>query len=187
MLIPIKIKVCRKQAKHGMTNCHPNLNKIDPALRNNLDWSQYFDSLGTGLVYDKKSGFNEQDEVNSDPTCQYAAVCVPPEFAEAAEDLYPDRIEIITEEEFEDFYDNRAMSHLPDEEYDTDVLQALVAKKQLGIELSEDDLCCLNPDHEKNGIRKNWNKKWSDRKQRQGIVVDRERAKRRKELRRRPE
>lgn len=67
----------------------------------------------------------------------------------------------MTEVELEDFWDNKSHANEPDQFEDEDALQAIAAKRQLGISESAQDVRALDPDDEHFGIRKNRRKSWA--------------------------
>jgi len=186
-LVPIKVKIVRApDGSHG----YPQFNRLPAEVRGHLDWSKFFDSHGIGWHYDKLSGFGEVDDGtvpaghrhrNDDPDCWYGATCVPEAFAVAAQAEFPSEVEILTEAEFESFYDDRAHVNEDDESLDTDVLQGILARVQLeekGIapapsaEILAKRARCLDPsDQGARGIRKNVGRKWADFKKRRGVKI----------------
>lgn len=157
-LVPVKIRINRKLGKGGnQINDYPDLNQIDVTIRRNLDWSVYLDSKGVGMHY-SRNGFGEGD----DPNTQWAGTCVPEDFAAAAIALFPNRVMAMSEAEWLEFYENDCCADVPAEEVDVELLQALAAKKALGIPFSTEDNEAIDPAHPRRGIRKNWRKKWAD-------------------------
>jgi len=163
-LVPIKVKI-----EHGELKGHkfPEFNNLPVQARKFMDWSHYIDAYGTGWHYSEE-GFDE----GRAPEYWYACTCVPEDFAVAAADKFSGQVTIITETEFEEFYDNEAMVNQDTEFLDTNALQGLTARIQLEessaptVEPSEDILelrrKMLDPDDPKQGIRKNPKKKWKD-------------------------
>lgn len=174
MLVPIKIKITRGARSGQLVNIYPDFNKLRPEVRDNMDWSLFFDSKGIGWHYDKLSGFGESDEFNDDPGVQYGCTCVPLAFAEEAVTTFPDLVEIIDEEEFEAFYDDRSHVNEPEEIIDESILNALNVKLQMGMVQSFSDENALNPDHPSPGIRKNHRKRWADFKNKGKIKIDKD-------------
>lgn len=127
-LVPLRIKIGRKQSSKGMRNDYPDFNAIDSVIRHGLDWSNYVDTYGTRWHYDKLSGFKESDAYNPDPMIQYGMFAVPEDFANAALTLFPTKVEQLTEAEFETFYNDRAHSHESEEDCNSGVLNVIRAK-----------------------------------------------------------
>lgn len=174
-LIPLKVTIRRAaDGKHKF----PSFNDIPGSKRDNLDWSQYIDKFG-GWHYDKECGFGEADEENPDPDTWCGCFLVPEDFADAALDTFPEDVEEVDETEFERFYDNRAHAHEPELRYDTQVLQALAAKKTLGLELTDEDNAALDPDKPLPGIRRNKKRKWKDRKAKAKLKIKKRTPRRR--------
>ena len=170
-LVPIRIKITRGMRNGRMQNIYPNFNKIASNIRQGLDWSNYFDQFGLSWHYDRKSGFGDTDTYNSDPNVQYGCTCVPQDFADKAVEQFPGSVEQIKEVDFEKFYNEQAHAHEPEENYSTEVLQALSAKKDLGLALSAHDNRCLDPDDPCPGIVKNKNKTWKLHKSRRKCTI----------------
>lgn len=127
-LVPLRIKIGRKQGPKGMQNDYPDFNAMDSAIRHDLDWSNYVDTYGTGWHYDKLSGFREADVYNPDAGMQFGMFAVPEDFANAAVAMFPTKVEILTEAQFELFYNDRAHSHESEEKANSGVLNVLRAK-----------------------------------------------------------
>lgn len=164
-LVPIKIKSGLHEFDDGKGHKaghakYPNLNLIDSGIRKNLDWSIYLDKHGIGLHGDKTCGHKEDGGVESPHGQQWLCTCVPADFANAAADMFPTEVSIISEVDFEDFYDNKAHAHESSERVDTDIIDAIKAKKDLGLPVPE-ETDAMNPDHPARGIRKNTNKTWT--------------------------
>lgn len=165
-LVPLRIKI---GLKGNNQHAFPDFNKIDESFRGNMDWSYYVDKFG-GWHYDQVSG--HRDDSPHSPRGQWLGMLFIPEiFAKEAVRLFPAECVILTEGEAEDFYDHYA--HINDAEVfeDEKVLQAMVAKKQLGMELSQTDQNALDPDHPQPGRRINKRKTWQGYKQAEGIVL----------------
>ena len=180
-LVPIRVKITRGVARNGQVqNIYPDFNKIAPELRGGMDWTYFFDTHGIGWHYDHKSGFGEVDDYNNDPNCQFGATMVPEAFAMAAVANFPDRVQTITEAEFEKFYEERAHAHEPDELEDVEVLQGLLLRHQLeqaGLmatpsqEEKQRRALALDPQHPSRGIRRNTNKRYEAIKAKRGFTV----------------
>ena len=164
-LIPIMVLLYRRK---GEGADWPNLNAIDSAVRGGQPWSKYIDSAGIGWLYDKVSNLGTGADHGT------ACTLVPKPFADAAVAAYPDLISTMTEDEFEDFYDNRSTVNQPTETLDTEVLQGIAARVQLekdgvapapSAEIVAARAKCLDPaEKDYRGIRKNLKKKWVDAK-----------------------
>ena len=170
----VPIKVILTQRSNGEADW-PDFNVIDPAIRNNIPWSKYIDSRGIGWLYDKIENLGTGADNGT------ACTLVPENFANAAVALFPDKVSIIDEATFDTFYNQRATIRMPTEFLDTDVLQGIVARKQLeelgealppSIEIVAARAKCLNPDEQNyRGIRKNLKKKWTDAKKELNVEI----------------
>jgi len=170
-LVPIRIKITRKMDRGQMANNYPDFNKLNENVRSGMDWAHFIDTYGYQMHYDRQSGFGEIDDYNDDPQCQYCATLVPEVFARSAVEMFPDRVELMNEDQWENFYDNRAHAHEPEEVYDVQVLQALAAKKVLGIALTDHDIKCLDPNCKESGIRKNEKRHWKSCKEKSCLNI----------------
>ena len=163
----IKIKITRGLVDGKMQNIYPDFNAVSPSKRDNMDWSHFFDNAGIGMHYDKVEGFGE----GAEPGVQYAFTAVPAPFANEAISLYSDLVTAMDETEVETFFNERAHAHEPYNHESVEVLNALAAKKQLGLSMSPGDLDALDPDSPAIGIRKNKNKTWARYKAKRNITL----------------
>jgi len=166
-LVPIKVKIGLRPNGHAD---YPDFNSMTCVRDSGMDWSKYIDVKGLGWHYDKKCGHKEE-ETDSPYGMQWGVLIVNKEFADEALSTFPSIISKLTEAELEDFYDNRAHAHEQDEEIDTNILQGIKMKQEIGLELTVQQQNALDPNHEAKGIRKNKNKKWSDFKGLKGIKI----------------
>lgn len=170
----VPIKVILKRRANGEADW-PDFNAIDSAKRQHKPWSKFIDAHGIGWLYDKV------DNLGTGADNGTACTLVPEEFANEAVALFPSLVSIIDEATFEAFHDDRAMIRTPTEHLDTDVLQGIVARKQLedlneapapSPEIVEARAKCLDPaDQDHRGIRKNLKKKWSDNKKELNVEI----------------
>lgn len=173
-LVPIKIKVGLhefdddKGHKAGHAK-YPNFNLIGSPIRKGMDWSHYIDTHGIGMHYDKTCGHREES-ADSPFGQQWACMCVPADFANEAIAMFPNEVSIMTEAEFQDFYDNKAHAHEPDEHVDADVLTNIKAKEDVGVAVPE-KVVAIDPLDPARGIRKNLNKRWADFKIKAGVNI----------------
>ena len=130
-----------------------------------------------GWFYDQISG-HQDDSIGSPLGVQYGMLGVSDKFANEAKQMWPDKIEILTEVQAEDFYNNRVTVNQPENRYDADELQGLYYELQLKKELAEDVepvktriSMALNPENDVSGVRKNKTKIWTDLKTQKGIEV----------------
>lgn len=174
-LVPIEVTI--KRGSDGK-NEYPDFNSIESDIRDGMDWSVYFDVIGIGWHYSNE-GFGEGDDVDSWIGC----TCVPKKFAKKAAKMFPDTVKIISEDDFEDFYDNDA--HLEDdvEFVDKDKLEEIKVRKELetlgeapapSAEIVAARKERLDPRSKKRGVRKNMRKKWKDARGDMKVSVDSE-------------
>jgi len=170
----VPIKVILKQRPNGEADW-PDFNAIDSSIRNNQPWSKFIDSKGIGWFYDKI------ENLGTGASHGTACTLIPEDFANAAVKQFPDIVSIIDEVNFETFYNERALVRMPTEFLDTDVLQGIVARKQLeDLEIAQPPSAeimvartkCLDPTEQNyRGIRKNMKKKWVDAKVDMDITI----------------
>lgn len=146
---------------------YPDFNQINASIRKGMDWCTYIDAFGISMQYDKTCGHKEHS-VDSPFGQQCCVIAVPQDFATEA--LKMPGITKLTPAEFEAFYDGKAHAHEDAEIVDTDVLQAIKAKEDLGLAVPE-KTDAVNPDHPARGIRKNTEKKWADKKLKIGVNI----------------
>ena len=166
-LVPLLVIITRGLVGSKMQNVYPDFNRISMTVRKEMDWSYYIDGFGVGVHYDKVEGFGE----GADPTVQLCMLCVPADFAAEALTLFPKLVKKMTPVECEKFYDEKAHAHEAEFQNDSAELTALAAKKALGIELTPDDKCALDPDHPRVGIRRNKNKTWAQFCRKRQVVL----------------
>lgn len=170
-LIPLKVKIGLKNEGGKKLHAFPDFNQIDSALRDNMDWSYFVDKFG-GWHYDQISGHADDDPSDGTPRGNWdGMLCVPNTFAQAAVTMFPAQCSILTETQAETFYDTRG--HVRDSaiKEDTNVLQAIKAKRDLGIVEDQADLDALNPDHPTPGRRRNKRKDWIGFKTAEGVTI----------------
>lgn len=165
-LVPIKVDIGIKE--NGQAK-YPDFNTILPAIRHSMDWSKYVDVYGTGWHYDCCG--HKEEESGSPHNHQMGMLLVPEDFAIAAIAAFPGVVSALTEAETEDFYDNHVAKNEPDEIIDTEVLQGIKLKKDLGVDLTAQQEAALDPDKEERGIRKNKRKKFVDLKTQKGVTI----------------
>jgi len=152
-LVAIKVKIKRGP---GNRMGWPNFKeKMSREVLKGQDPSHYVDMHGIGWHYDKVSNLGLGADV------EYAWTMVPEDFATEAVTKFPGLVSKERESAFKAFYDNKCMVHAPEYTYDTQLLQALAAKKALGKALTADEQDMLDPTSDKHGIRVNKLKTWT--------------------------
>ncbi len=165
-LVPIKVIVKKGFDEKTKQNraIYPDFNQIDSVIRKGLPWSVFIDHEGISWHYNKINNIGTGEKEGR------CVTCVPKDFAYAAVKLFSDEVSILTESEFEDFYDNKAHAHESDEIVDLETLQIIKLKEDLGLKTPE-KVNALNPNHPAKGIKKNENKKWKDKKNKLNINI----------------
>lgn len=170
-LVPLKVKIGLKSEGGKKLHAFPDFNQIDSVLRDNMDWSYFVDKFG-GWHYDQVSGHADDNPADGTPQGNWdGMLCVPNDFAQAAVALFPTQCSTLNETEAEIFYDTRC--HIRDAaiKEDVNVLQAIKAKRDLGIVEDQADLDALNPDHPASGRRRNKRKDWVGFKAVEGVTI----------------
>lgn len=174
-LVALKVKIGLKGKDWPVANerghaLYPKFNQLQAVIDSGMDWSYYVDTYGEAWHYDKKCG-HKQEEETSPRGMQWGMLIVPKEFADEAVEKFPEVCSIVDEAELEDFYDNRAHAHEPDERIDDVVLKGIEAKQKAGHSLTPNQEKALNPDNDIPGVRRNYNRYWKDYKAKQGIRI----------------
>ena len=145
-------------------HAYPNFNKIDPALRGNVDWSHFVDKFG-GWLYDNVEGHNPNG-------IWIGYVLVPKPFANEAVRLFPAQCKIVDEPTVSTFYENRSNIGQPAVLEDAETIAKIKNKADLGLPQDQDDLDALDIDHPARGRRKNRVKTWLGFKTTKSIAID---------------
>ncbi len=170
-LVPIKVRIGLRSNKGKLEHDHPEFNKLPEELRDGLDWSHYVDKFG-GWLYDRVSGHPTHDPDNDSPQGIWLGMLlVPEEFANAAIDEFPDQVSQMSEPECVEFYENRCTVNRPEIQDDVEVLQAIAAKRAAGVDVDDDDVHALDPDHPARGRRRNKTKTFAGYKQKRNITI----------------
>lgn len=173
-LVAIKVRIGLRPNGHAD---HPNWALL-PFISNDDEAKAH---MPFGWVYDKKSGHQEED-AESPYGVQFGCLLVTRIFADAAKAQFPSLITELTEAEFETFWDERAMAHLPDDKLDHDELESLKAELALRKEMGHSAAAvervrtkiqiALDRNDPALGVRKYHMKKWADAKIRLGATID---------------
>jgi len=156
-LVPIKVKLFRKTDGSGID--WPSFNVISEEIRKGMVWSRYIDVMGIRWHYNKVANLGTRAPFGE------ACTCVPQDFADAAVVAFPDKVSILTEAEWVEFYDTKAHAHEPDEDINVELVKGIKLKQEMGLELTPGQADAINPNTDTRGIRKNKRKKWADFKQ----------------------
>lgn len=168
-LVPLKVRIGLKQQKRRQIHAYPDFNSLDAELRDGLDWCHFVDQYG-GWHYDQIAGHADHDDESPRGTW-FGMLLVPEAFALAAVAKFPDQVEILDETEAERFYEQRAHVNEPAVHEDVQVLQAIAAKRALGVKEDEHDRRALDVNHSSSGRRVNKKKTWDGFKQACGIEI----------------
>lgn len=158
-LKPIKVTLVHRIHANGERSVWPDFPaafQADPAAFNNKRPSLFFDQDGIGWHTNKIANLG-----TGAPNGE-AYTAVPPTNADAILALGVEGVSAVADEaEFEAFYDGKSHVVEPDTLENAEVLQAIAAKRQLGMLESAGDRAALDPDDPRPGIRRNRNKFWS--------------------------
>lgn len=167
-LVPLQVKIGLKANRQ---HAFPPFNELDSALRDNMDWSNFIDKFG-GWHYDQVAGHADDDPIHDSPRDTWLGLLlVPEDFAQAAVAAWPSLCSIRTESEAKKLYDERCHIRDPEIREDTDVLQAIKAKRDLSIAEDQADRDALDPDHPTRGRRRNNKKTFAGFKAAEGITI----------------
>lgn len=166
--VAIRVRIGLRPNGHAE---YPNFNRLDLAIRGNTDWSKFVDQHG-GWHYDQVAGHADNDLPESSPIgMQWGMLVVPERFADAAVAMFPSDVAVLNDVDAGTFYDDRAHVKDPAIREDLQVLQAISAKRGLGIPPNTDDSNALDPTHPAAGRRNNKLKTWVDFKTHRGITM----------------
>lgn len=168
-LVPIKVKIGLRPNGHAD---HPDWTKL-PLARDSIPAAHMFH----GWQYDKTSGHAESS-AGSPVGMQWGAVLVTSQFASEALVTFPDIVTVMTEAEFETFWNDKARAHMPAERVDVEVLQGLKAERDLLVDLGRSTTAidiriskALDPDNPEPGKRRDHLKTWQLAKSRLDVTV----------------
>ncbi len=162
-LAAIKVSIGLKTTPGTASGQHkyPDFGTIEVVRRSGLNWSRYVDVYGTGWHYCRKSGHADNDpEIGSPVGHQHGMLLVPKEFADEAASVFTG-VEKMTDAEAKSFYEARCMIGAVETIESAEVLQTIAAKRQLGIEETEQDRRALDPDDPTPGIVRNERATWT--------------------------
>lgn len=161
-LVPIKVKIGLRpngHADHPKWELLPSYDKETAAA-----------AMPGGWRYDKTSG-HQESSADSPIGMQWGVLLVTEAFSIEALATFPTLISVLTEDELEDFWDNRAHAHMPDYDRNDTELRGLREERDLKREMgiayggTEVQLAkALDADDPTPGIVKNKMKKWRDAK-----------------------
>lgn len=181
-LTGIKVKI----GLSGGTHDFPNFNTLPVVIASGIDWAYYVDMYGTGWVYDKITGHSDET-IESPMGIWFGCLLIPQQFATEAIAAFPLLCTALTEVEYQDFYDNKAMVRLPENLYDETAVASSDREVRNLDEISAADPSdvpkrdaadaarvrrgrALDPADETPGLRKNHKRYWVDHKLKSGIT-----------------
>lgn len=166
--VAIKVRIGLHPNGHAK---YPDFNQIASGIRDRMDWSMYVDKHG-GWHYDQLAGHADDDPAESSPVgMQWGMLVVPEAFATQAVSKFPSEVTILNEAEATIFYENRGHARDAAILESVEVLQAIAAKRSLGILEDQGDIDALDPDHPAVGRRRNKLKTWAGFKTQRGITM----------------
>lgn len=174
-LVPIKVKIGLRPNGHAD---HPNWTLL-PMIGSDNEVRQHCPS---SWIYDKSCGHKEEriegNQWDSPYGMQWGCFLCTRQFVDQALTALPDLVAELTAVEFEDFFDNYSRVHMPENNYDTETLTALQVELDMKQKLNANTTAleakitkALDPDDPEPGIKKNFNKKWSDYKANKGFNI----------------
>ena len=166
-LVPLMVTIGLKS--DGSAN-YPPFNKIPSSIRGGADWCKYVDRFG-GWIYDKAGGHQKHDDES--PRGQHRGMLlVPEDFANMAEDHFPDTCEVMEDADAGDFYHRRVVHDQPEIMEDLEALQIIAAKRGAGLPEDDMDRNALDLDHPSAGRRRNKLKQWDGYLADKGLEID---------------
>ena len=171
--VAIKVKIGLKPSGKGeMWADYPDWNKLPLAASTPVQNHQI-----VKWKYDKCCG-HQEDSVDSPVGMQWGMMVVTEQFANEAVAMYPDTVSVMTEAEAEDFWNNKACSHIPENRVDSKVLGDLNIELQLRTALNEDTTAlkakivkALDPTDSEVGLAKEKEKFFADAKGNIGFTI----------------
>lgn len=172
-IVPIKVKIGQRANGHADHPAWENLPLAATATPEETIKSH----MHCTWRYDKTCG-HQEESVDSPYGMQWGMLCVTPQFANEAVAAFPGIVSVMTEAEASDFWDNKACSHIPENQVDEKTLNALNIEYQLREKLGQSLTAlsakitnALDPLDNEPGLKKNKIKKWTDAKITMGFVV----------------
>lgn len=176
--MPLMVKIGLKTSNNRREHDYPAFNQLAADLRGNTDWSIFVDQYG-GWHYDKEAGHADHDPKDVGDTrfdsphgMWLGMLLVPENFAQAAVKRFPEQCYIIDDKGAEEFYEARCTAKQPEVHDDVEALQALAAKKQLGMADDDPEIAhAMDVDHPSPGRRRNKLKTWEGYKKQRGVTI----------------
>jgi len=164
-VVPIKIIVTQNNGAH----VYPQWSQLGIADYNSHVFVR---------ASENKRGFDHQTAPDSPVGVWIHCLGVSQLFAREALLQFPTLVSLMTETEFEDFYDNRAMSGVGESKRDTGILESMKAERDLRVSLGQDltaldaeILKSIDPDSPEPGVRRRRQRRWSMVKSDKDLIV----------------
>lgn len=165
-MVPIRVRIGLDHKGH---HAYPPFNTLPHGVRQGMDWARFIDRHG-GWLYDRKHG-HAADTPESPRGFWFGVIIVPELFAAESADRWPNDIEVLDETEVARFYEERVSHQQPEIIDDLETLQAIAAKRAIGLSETQDDINALDPDHEARGRRRNAEKTWAGFRSSRGLAI----------------
>lgn len=170
-LIPIRLHVKYGPKNGTVQHLWPELNQVDAALRDNMDWCHFLDKFG-GWITDKLSGHGQVDAGNPDPDTWICCALLPEDFVNAAKALFPAEIEIIDEATIETFYNNRFAVKLPSVHINEDAMKVVAELRAQGVPDTDPRIApVIDSANAAPGLNDNPLKTWAGFKTKKGVDI----------------
>ncbi len=167
--VPIKVNIGLRPDGNAD---HPDWQKLPLAASRKPEEDQI-----VKWKYDKTSGHQEHT-ADSPRGMQWGMMIVTQQYADEAVATFPGIVTIMTEAQAQDFWDNKAHAHIPENRIDTDYLVGLKAERDLRLarSMSTTDVDAridkaLDPLNPELGVRKEKLKVWADAKKVLDVTV----------------
>lgn len=168
-LVPLKVEIGLRANGHAD---HPDWTLM-PMVSSHEQVRQF---APFGWMYDKASGHND-DAPGSPLGIQYGMLLTTRAFADEALATFPALIVELTEQQAQEFFDNRVRRHIPENRLDSETLTALNQELQLKKSLGQSTVGleaqiekALDPEDSEPGVRKN-EKRWAVFKSTHGFTI----------------
>lgn len=181
-LTGLKVKIGLEGKHHKF----PPFNDLPIVQDSGIDWAYWVDMHGMGWCYDKVTG--HKDHTTESPFGEWhGCLLVPQQFVTEALAEFPSVCSAMTEVEYQDFYDNKAMVRLPENTYDEQAVASIdrevvhlqeLSDAEAGNQSKKDAVTAakakrskaLDPDDDTPGMRKNHKRYWVDHKAKSGVT-----------------
>jgi hypothetical protein len=166
----IQVMIGTKVVDGKRQAAYPDFNQLQVVRDSGMDWAYWVDANGGGWHYDKCCA-HAVDKPGSPVGTQFGMLLVPIDFAIQAAAAFGGLVTQLTETACEDFFNNHAHAHEPDENVNERVIAGINAKiaAKGKTALTASDNAALDPDDSTPGITKNATKTWAGYKADRGV------------------